>query len=353
MNLDKQKAFIIRVIYIAMILGIVYLSIKYFLPLLMPFVIGIFIAFAFRYLIDLIQDKLEIKRYIVAIVVLIVFYCIVGLLLSLIGFKVFTYIEDLFYSLPALYDKTIEPAITTVADNLMLHFPGIQTYVEEFLYDINDTVFSFVKTMSSTVVSGITGIAGQLPSLLIKLIFTIVASFFFTIDFYKIGDFIMRQFSGKGQNMVLKLRDNGLGTLGKFIKAYAIIITITFIELSLGFTILRVPNAIALGALVAIVDILPILGTGAVLIPWSIISFILGNFKIGIGILLLYIIITAVRQTIEPKIIGQQIGLHPIITLLLMYVGAQLMGVLGLLILPIIATIIKTLNDEGTIHLLK
>lgn len=353
MKLDNQKAFIIRVIYIAMILGIVYFSIKYFLPLLMPFVIGIFIAFAFRYPIDLIQNRLKIRRVVVAIFFLIFFYAVVGLLLSLIGFKVFNSIADLFYSLPSLYDKTIEPAINTIADNLILHFPGIQTYVEEFLYNINDTIFSFVKTMSSTAVTRITGIAGQLPSLLIKLIFTIVASFFFTIDFYKIGDFIMKQFSGKGKDMVIKLRDNGLGTLGKFIKAYAIIITITFIELSLGFTILRVPNAFALGALVAIIDILPILGTGAVLIPWSIISFILGNFKMGIGILLLYIIITVVRQAIEPKIIGQQIGLHPIITLLLMYVGVQLMGVLGLLMLPIIATIIKTLNDEGTIHWFK
>ncbi|HBI72809.1 MAG TPA: sporulation integral membrane protein YtvI, partial [Lachnospiraceae bacterium] len=73
----------------------------------------------------------------------------------------------------------------------------------------------------------------------------------------------------------------------------------------------------------------------------------------GVGILLLYLFVTAVRQTIEPKIVGKQIGLHPIVTLVLMYVGAQLMGVLGLLLLPILATIIKTLNDEGTIRLFK
>lgn len=136
-------------------------------------------------------------------------------------------------------------------------------------------------------------------------------------------------------------------------KAYSLIIVITFIELSAGFWILKIPNAFVLGALVAIVDILPILGTGAVLLPWSILSFILGNLKIGVGILLLYLFVTAVRQTIEPKIVGKQIGLHPIVTLVLMYVGAQLMGVLGLLLLPILATIIKTLNDDGTIRLFK
>ena len=89
------------------------------------------------------------------------------------------------------------------------------------------------------------------------------------------------------------------------------------------------------------------------MLPWSVIAFIMGNTKIGMGMLILYIVITVVRQIIEPKIVGQQISLYPIITLVLMYVGAQLMGVLGLLILPIMATILIKLNKEGSIHLFK
>ncbi|MDF2485864.1 MAG: putative rane protein, partial [Herbinix sp.] len=149
------------------------------------------------------------------------------------------------------------------------------------------------------------------------------------------------------------LKDNGIGTLGKFIRAYTAIISITFIELSIGFWILGIPNPFLFGVLIAIVDVMPILGTGAILLPWAIISLVIGNTKVGIGMLLLYIIITAVRQTVEPRIVGQQIGLHPILTLILMYVGAQLMGVLGLLSLPIIATILVKMNEDGTIHLFK
>lgn len=98
---------------------------------------------------------------------------------------------------------------------------------------------------------------------------------------------------------------------------------------------------------------MPILGTGSILVPWSIIAFIMGNTKIGIGMLVLYILITVVKQIIEPKIVGQQIGLHPIITLILMYVGVNLMGLLGLLALPILATILVKLNNEGSIRLFK
>jgi sporulation integral membrane protein YtvI len=275
------------------------------------------------------------------------------MIISKIGSKVFTFLKDLFGQLPDLYRYAIEPAIEKTAHNIIEQFPDVRTYVEEFTLNISDTLFTFVKNASTAVITTITGFAGRVPSILIKLIFTIVSSFFFTIDYYKISDFILRQFNEERKEMIVKLKDNGLGTIGKFIKAYAAIISITFLELSIGFWILKIPNPFIFGALIAIIDVMPILGTGAVLIPWSIINLILGNTKLGIGMLILYIVITAVRQTIEPKIVGQQIGLHPIITLVLMYVGAQLIGVLGLLLLPVIATIIKTLNDEGTIHLFK
>ena len=351
MNLEKRKSFILNVIYITIKLGLGYIVIKYLLPLLMPFIIGLVIAVVFRRLIDYIEKKIRIKRSFVSIIILIIFYGILVMILSVIGAKVFTFLKDVFGQLPDLYRFTIEPALDEITNNFMEQFPDLKPYIEDFILNINDTIFSFVKNASTTVISTITGLAGRLPSLLIKLIFTIVSSFFFTIDYYKISDFVIRQFSGERRKMVLRLKDNGIGTIAKFIKAYAAIISITFLELSIGFWILGIPNPFLFGAMIAFIDILPILGTGAVLLPWAVIALILGSTKIGIGMFVLYIIITAVRQTIEPKIVGQQIGLHPIITLILMYVGAQLMGVLGLLLLPVIATIIKTLNDEGTIHL--
>lgn len=353
MNLEKRKAFILNVIYVVVILGLGYIVIKYLLPLLMPFIIGLLIAVVFRKLIDYIEKKTHIKRTFVAIIILLFLYGILVFILSVIGSKLFTFIKDVFGQLPDLYKYTIEPALEDLTNNFMEQFPDLKPYIEEFILNISDTIFSYIKNASASVISTFTGIAGRLPSLLIKLIFTIVSSFFFTIDYYKISDFVMRQFKEEHREMVLNLKDKGLGTIAKFIKAYSAIISITFFELSIGFWILKIPNPFLFGAIIAFIDILPILGTGAVLLPWSLIALILGNTKMGIGMLVLYVIITVVRQAIEPKIVGQQIGLHPIITLILMFVGAQLMGVLGLLLLPVIATIIKTLNDEGTINLFK
>ena len=353
MNSDKQKSFIIHCIYIFLILVLVYVGIKYLLPLFMPFAIGMIIAMVFRNIIDFIEKKTRIKRVFISILILIIFYGLLGLIFSLIGVKIVNFISNLFYNLPELYKNTILPALQKVTGGLSERFPSIQDYLDNFIENINDSIFTYITEASTTVVGMVTGLASQLPSLLIKFIFTIVSSFFFTIDYHKITRFFVRQFRTERRDMIIKLKNDVIGSLTRFLRAYTVIISITFIELSIGFWILGIPSPFLFGLLIAIIDVMPILGTGAVLLPWSIMAFVMGNTKLGLGMLILYIIITAIRQTIEPKIVGQQIGLHPIVTLILMYAGVQLMGVLGLLILPIIATIIVKLNEEGSIHLIK
>ena len=131
------------------------------------------------------------------------------------------------------------------------------------------------------------------------------------------------------------------------------IITITFIELSIGLSIVRVENAITIALLIACVDILPVLGTGGIVIPWIFIELFKGNIPLAIGLTIIYVTITVVRNIIEPKIVGQQVGLHPIIMLVCIFIGARLFGFLGIFALPIMVIILKNLNDTGKIKILK
>ncbi|GAA0680840.1 hypothetical protein GCM10008903_11340 [Clostridium cadaveris] len=128
---------------------------------------------------------------------------------------------------------------------------------------------------------------------------------------------------------------------------------LTFLELSLGFFILRIENGVTIAAIIALLDILPILGTGGILIPWVIIELIRGNVYLALGLATLYMLITVVRNILEPKIVGAQVGMHPIVMLICMFVGVKVFGFIGLFILPAIAIIIKNLNDSGKIHLFK
>ena len=129
--------------------------------------------------------------------------------------------------------------------------------------------------------------------------------------------------------------------------------SITFIELSIGLSILKVENSIIIAFLIAIFDILPVLGTGGIMIPWTIITAIQGNIPMAIALLVVYLVITIIRNIIEPKIVGSQIGLHPVVTLVSMFVGAQMFGVIGLFGFPITLSLLRHLNDTGVIKLFK
>jgi predicted PurR-regulated permease PerM len=140
-------------------------------------------------------------------------------------------------------------------------------------------------------------------------------------------------------------------TLWSYIRSYAIILTITFGEIFLGLSIIGINNAAGIAVAIAIFDILPVVGSGLVLLPWTIITLISGNLVQGIGLGVLYVVVIVVRQIMEPKIVGDRVGLHPLVTLLSMVLGTYLFGGIGLLGLPITVALLHALNKQGAIHL--
>ena len=212
---------------------------------------------------------------------------------------------------------------------------------------------SFVTNASVRIISYISGIAASVPGLFLNIVITIIVTFFLTVDYPKITGFLLRQLPEKGKFYLEEVRGYVGGTLLKCLASYALILCITFAELSIGLAVLQVPNAVLIALCIAVFDILPVLGTGGIMIPWGIICLILGKWLLGFGLLALYVIITVIRNVIEPKIVGYQVGLHPVVTLLSMLTGLQFFGLLGLFGFPITLSLLKNLNDRGLIHIFK
>lgn len=124
-------------------------------------------------------------------------------------------------------------------------------------------------------------------------------------------------------------------TLLVVVRSYAIIMLLTFTELSLLFFLLGFKNGTIIAAVIAVFDIMPILGSGGIIIPWAVLSLVFGNIMQGIKLLVIYVVITVVRNYVEPKIVGAQLGIHPIITLVSMFIGLRLFGFLGLFGMPV------------------
>ncbi|HJD00194.1 MAG TPA: sporulation integral membrane protein YtvI [Candidatus Dwaynia gallinarum] len=350
-NINKQKIFIIKFLYFILILGIIFFIFKYALPVLFPFLVAFSISIILRHPVDFISKHLKINRKFVGVLLLLLLYGSISFVFIFFGTKLFRYIGELFQKLPEIYTTNIEPVLNIIIYKIQDIIPELNVVLD--LENISKYIMNIINSISFSAVNLIASIATKIPSFLVKFIFAIIASFLCTLDYYKVTGFIMRQFPERVQEIIINVKQNIFGTIVKFLKAYSILMFVTFIQLSIGLTIFNIPNAITLAVIFSMLDVLPAIGVGGLFIPWSIIEFIKGNYDLAIGLLVIYGIISIVRSILEPKVIGKQIGLNPLITLTSMFLGAEILGFFGIFIFPIIATIIKYLNDSGTLKLFK
>ena len=162
------------------------------------------------------------------------------------------------------------------------------------------------------------GVAKQRRS---PVFFTCALSVFFEGGYTEVTGFIMRQIPKSRHKSIKDFKNDLLSTFGKWLKAELMLAGITFAEMTVAFLFMRIDFAILLALLVAFVDLMPVLGSGAVLIPWAVVTMIGGNLRNGIALIVIFLVNTTVRSLLEPRLIGRQIGLPPIVTLIAMYVG--------------------------------
>lgn len=353
----KKKSFIINAVYVLLIALIVYVALKYVFNLISPFLFAFGIAYLLKGPAKCISSLLKIPTKWVSVILVVLFYSTIGVLISLVGVKLISTATTIISELPTIYESQLEPF-------LINSFHGIENAVSglapTFVNMFNEGFDQFVNTLgvnvtnlSLSLVGAISNIASSLPAFFIKILIMIISTFFIAMDYDILSKFMLRQFSPKGRKIILSIKQYMVNTLFVVIRSYALIMSITFMELFIGLSIIGIKNAILIALTVALFDILPVLGTGGIMIPWTLINFFQGNLETGIGLLILYIFITVIRNIIEPKIVGSQLGLHPVVTLFCLFLGANLFGVIGLFGFPITLSLLKHLNDAGTIRIFK
>lgn len=217
--------------------------------------------------------------------------------------------------------------------------PEITNNLGSVIADLSNTVTNFGKS----VVRGAFITAISLPEAIIFTIITILATFFLLKDREKISGVMMRQLPGTWINRILNIKKDLFTALFGYMRAALIMMTITFTELFIAFNIIHVKYALLFAFLIAIIDALPVLGAGGILIPWSLYSFVTGDIRMGISIIITYLVVLIIRQMIEPKVVGEQIGVYPLLTLIAMYTGLRLIGFAGLILGPITFLLIRNI----------
>jgi len=286
------------------------------------------------------------KRHTSAIKELTLFF---GIVFFLIYSSVSTLIKETI-SIAKQAPTAIQRFITE-NDNIQNLYNSLSDDTKKYIMDSSSTLATKATEIGSKYAGSIFGTLKNFPTYFVAFIIFMVAVYIIAIELPRLKPQFLSFFEkGDSKNKVeLALNKLKISIVG-FLKSQVILSLLTFVITLIGLIIIGTKYAIVMSLVVVFVDLLPVLGTGSVLVPWAIYCFATDVTGMGIGLIILFLFITAFRRVVEPKLIGDSIGLSPLLTLISLYVGFQLMGILGMILGPILAIVLIALKDAGMIR---
>lgn len=316
----------------------------------MPFVTGWIISLIAAPLVRFFEEKLKLKRKAGSAFVIVVVIGLVVLVLYFIGAKLVEEIVGLINALPTIW-ASAEADFNDIGKNLDIIYRRLPVDIQNSLSKIVNQIGSYVGDLfgkiSTPTITAVGNFAKQLPSILISIIMALLSSYFFVADRSEVTDLFRRVVPSSIQNRYNMLRRGLIKAVGGYFKAQLKIEVWMYLLLFIGLSILRVDYAALIAIGIAVMDFLPFFGTGTIMVPWAIIKILSSDYKMAIGLLIIWGVGQLARQLIQPKIVGDSIGVAPIPTLFLLYIGYKLSGVLGMIVSVPLGLIVYTMYEEG------
>ena len=348
MTTDARKKFLVDFAFWGVIIAIVYVAVSLLSSYLLPFVIGILVSFLVQKPVKAICKKTKISKGPLTIVFVVGLYLLFVAVIVLLSYLIYSWLSSLVKVLPTLMPDLIE-FMGEINQTLTQLLKDLPSTVTAYINSLPTKLLGAVESLGISLSNAALDFATNIPSYLITIIVTIVASCYIAYDYDKIIQFAKRHIPHNAWLVIIDVKDTFFTNIFKMLKGYILLMLITFTELTIGLLLIGQKSAVLLAAIICVIDILPVLGTGAVVIPWAIISLFTGGILKGIGLLIMYVLITIIRNFLEPKVIGNQVGLHPLITLIAMFSGLRLLGVVGLFGFPLTLIVLNDLYKRGKI----
>lgn len=316
----------------------------------LPFVIGWIIALIASPLVRFFEEKVKIRRKAGSAFVIIVVIGLVVLVLYLVGAKLGEEVVRFINSLPDIWES-MERDLTEIGGNLSVIYSRLPIDMQDSINNIINQVGSYmgelIGSLSSPTIAAVGNFAKQLPSIIIGLIMSLLSSYFFVAEKGQVHQWF-RNHMPRSVQMRYDIMKRSLGkAVGGYLKAQLKIEVWMYFLLVIGLGILRIDYALLIALGIACLDFLPFFGTGTVMVPWAIIKILSADYQIAIGLLIIWGVGQLARQVIQPKIVGDSIGVPPIPTLFLLFIGYKLAGVIGMIIAVPIGLIVYTMYEEG------
>lgn len=318
--------------------------------LFMPFVIGWFISFIASPVVNWLEKRLKIVKKLGSAIIIILVLVGVVLLLYFAVSRIWREISALIQNMPQLY-KELESGMDKVGDTMSGIFnmlpEGIQNSWHTMVQNLDKNMGELMSRISEPTVTAAGNFAKRIPSILIATIVTVISAYFFIAEREDIIVWSKKIAPDSIVRRMTMVMDNLKYAVGGYFKAQFKIMLVVFIILLAGFFMMGVHFQILLAILIAFLDFLPFFGTGTALIPWAVYQLMVGDYKTAITLVIIYGVTQLVRQLIQPKLVGDSMGLNPLITLILLYAGYKFGGVLGMIFAVPLGMIVMNLLKAG------
>ncbi len=320
-------------------------------PYIWPFVLGLVFATIIEPLVRLLRKvlkKIPLGKSISTIVGMVLLFGILSAIMVFFLGRIFTELKIFANELPA-FARFLSEQIELLIHNLSIDANGVVSedtlaFIRNIANEVGKNLVSIAATLSKAIASGAWTTATSFPMVLLSVLFSIISTFYFSSQKEGILSFLHQLFPSQTVANTQKLKDNIIKALFSQIKSQLLISALLTVFLIIGLVLIGVSYPHLMGLLIGVADALPIIGAGLFLIPWSLFGFITGNTSLGIGMAILYVSVGVFRQIIEPKIVGKNLGLHPLATMMSIFVGFKLTGsFLGMLAGPILLNICKVI----------
>jgi sporulation integral membrane protein YtvI len=347
-SLLEEKKWLRRAAYLAVGLALGLLCIRYLLPVVLPFLIGALIARCVDPAVRLLLRKTQSPRWVCAGACVGAFYLLLGGILWLLLRQVWRELTDLFVQLPEFVSLLAEPMarlhlqLAAVADRAP---DGLGEALESWVERLFSGSAGWIDTLNSKVFTFATSFLSALPNAVLFLVTGVLSSFFLASQWPTVKKWLRNALPAPHRDRVAVVADRLRRAFGGWCIAQLKLMSVTFCIVTVGLFLIGVDYALLFGLLIALIDALPVFGTGTILVPWGLLMFARGQTQRGLALLLLYGTATLTRTALEPKLVGRQIGLNPLLTLLAIYSGYRFLGVWGMILFPIGALLLKQLWD--------
>lgn len=278
---------------------------------------------------------------------------VIGLIVLVLYFaisRLVTEIGQLVRNIPELYVQ-LENGLAQIGEALSGVFNRLpqemQTGWNEIITNLDSYIGDLVGKVGEPTVTAAGHLAKKLPSYLISLIMALMSAYFFTVQHEEVIGWLKRMAPPAVERRMTLVADNLRFAIGGYLKAQFQIMAVVFLILAIGFAVLGTDYFLLIAFLISFLDFLPFFGTGTAMIPWALYKFLVGDFKTAIILLVLYVVTQAARQLLQPKLVADSVGLNPIVTLLLLYIGYRFSSVLGMILAVPIGMVVINMCKAG------